>query len=37
WDHEVEVDEGETPDMSNVYLINESFSDFINNLYEEVI
>ena len=37
WDHELEVDEGESPDMNNVYLISKSFSDFINNLYEEVI
>lgn len=37
WDHELEVDEGEYPDMNNVYLISKSFSDFINNLYEEVI
>lgn len=37
WDHEVEVDEGESPDVNNIYLISKSFSDFINNLYEEVI
>lgn len=34
WDHETEVDEGETPNMNNVYLISQSFSDFINNLHE---
>lgn len=37
WDHELEADEGVVPDMSNVYLINQSFSDFIDNLYEEII
>lgn len=36
-DHELEVDEGEEPNMNNVYLINQSFSDFVNNLYEEII
>lgn len=37
WDHELEADEGDAPDISNVYLINQSFSDFIDNLYEEII
>lgn len=37
WDHELEADEGENPNMENVYLICKSFSDFINNLYEEEI
>lgn len=34
WDHEIEADEGYIPDMSNVYLISQSFSIFINSLYE---
>ncbi|EKS0980396.1 SMI1/KNR4 family protein, partial [Escherichia coli] len=34
WDHEIEADEGDMPDMSNVYLISQSFSVFINSLYE---
>ena len=34
WEHEMEVDEGDIPDMSNVYLISQSFSAFINNFHE---
>lgn len=37
WDHELEADEGENPNMENVYLICKSFSDFINNLFDEEI
>ncbi|WP_353613689.1 SMI1/KNR4 family protein [Mangrovibacter phragmitis] len=37
WDHEFEVDEGEQPNMDNVHLISQSFSIFLNDLYEEVI
>ena len=33
WDHELEVDEGETPNIDNVYYINQSFTKFINDLY----
>jgi hypothetical protein len=34
WDHEQEAYEGEEPDYSNVHLIANSFTDFINSLYE---
>lgn len=34
WDHEFEAEEGEVPDMSNVYTISQSFTDFLNNLHE---
>ena len=37
WDHEFEVDDGETPNMDNVYYINQSFTKFINDLYKEEI
>lgn len=37
WDHEFEVDEGEQSNMDNVHLISQSFSIFLNDLYEEVI
>ncbi|TSJ88010.1 SMI1/KNR4 family protein [Gilliamella apicola] len=33
WDHELEADEDETPNMDNVYYINQSFTKFINDLY----
>ena len=35
WDHELEADEdeGEIPNMENVYYINQSFTKFINDLY----
>ncbi|AHN25674.1 hypothetical protein GAPWK_1097 [Gilliamella apicola] len=35
WDHELEADEdeGEIPNMDNVYYINQSFTKFINDLY----
>lgn len=33
WDHEEEVDEGCIPDMSNMHIIGNSFTDFINSLY----
>lgn len=33
WDHEFEADENE-PDYSNVYLIADSFIEFLENLYE---
>ena len=35
WDHEMEVDEGEEPDYSNLTLIADSFTDFINSLHEK--
>lgn len=34
WDHEYEADEDEEPWYENVYLIANSFADFINSLYE---
>jgi len=34
WEHEIEASEGEEPDYSNVHLIANSFTDFINSLYE---
>lgn len=34
WDHELEAEEGEVPDMSNVYAISQTFTDFLNNLHE---
>lgn len=34
WDHEQEAYEGEEPDYSNVHLIANNFTDFINSLYE---
>jgi hypothetical protein len=33
WDHEMEVDDGETPDYSNLTLIADSFDEFIEGLY----
>lgn len=35
WDHEMEVDEGKTPDYSNLTLIADSFEEFIENLRSE--
>lgn len=35
WDHEDEVEEGETPDDHNVYLIANSFAEFLNGLKAE--
>ena len=32
WDHEMEADEGETPDCSNLTLIADSFDEFIEGL-----
>lgn len=34
WDHEMEADEGEEPDYSNLTLIADSFDEFINSLHE---
>lgn len=34
WDHESEVDEGEKPNYSNVTLISDSFTDFIQSFYD---
>jgi hypothetical protein len=34
WDHDIEADEGELPDYSNITLISDSFEEFMNNLYE---
>ena len=35
WDHEMEADEGETPDYSNLTLIADSFDEFIEGLHSE--
>lgn len=35
WDHEMEVGEGEMPDYSNLTLIADTFSEFIENLKDE--
>ena len=35
WDHEMEADEGQTPDYSNLTLIADSFEEFINSLKSE--
>lgn len=32
WDHEMEADEGQTPDYRNLTLIADSFEEFINGL-----
>lgn len=32
WDHEEEAEEGETPTYDNLYLISDSFDEFLNNL-----
>jgi hypothetical protein len=32
WDHEEEVEEGQQPGYSNVYLIANSFNEFLNSL-----
>jgi hypothetical protein len=37
WNHDWECEEGEEPDYSNVHLIANSFTDFINSLYETVL
>ncbi len=34
WDHEREAEEGREPTYDNVYLVANSFTDFINSLYE---
>ncbi len=34
WNHEEEADEGKEPTYDNLYLIANSFTDFINSLYE---
>lgn len=34
WDHEEQPDEGCIPNMSNMYLIGNSFVNFINSLYK---
>ena len=34
WDHEMEADEGEVPDYSNLTLIADSFEEFIEGLKE---
>ena len=33
WDHEQECEDGEMPTYSNVYLIADSFSDFLSSLH----
>ena len=35
WDHEMEADEGETPDYSNLTLIADSFDEFIEGLHSD--
>ena len=35
WDHEMESGEGEEPDYSNLTLIADSFTEFIENLKDE--
>lgn len=35
WDHEMEADNGETPDYSNLTLIANSFEEFIASLRDE--
>lgn len=37
WDHEMEVDDGEEPDMSNMHLVADSFQEFLAGLFEVVI
>jgi cell wall assembly regulator SMI1 len=32
WDHEQQVAEGETPDYENVYLVADTFADFLEQL-----
>lgn len=34
WDHDWEHDEGEEPTYRNIYLIANSFTEFVNKLYE---
>lgn len=34
WDHENEAPDGQNPWWNNIYLIADSFTDFINKLYE---
>lgn len=34
WDHNEEAEDGEEPSNDNVYLIANSFEEFINSLYE---
>jgi hypothetical protein len=34
WDHNWEAEEGKEPTYDNIYLIANSFTDFINSLYE---
>lgn len=35
WDHEMEFNEGEEPDYSNLTLVADSFEEFISNLKNE--
>ena len=35
WDHEMEADEGETPNYSNLTLIADSFDEFIEGLHSD--
>ena len=35
WDHEIESEEDEEPDYSNLTLIADNFDEFINGLYSE--
>jgi hypothetical protein len=37
WDHENEADEGEEPDYRNVYLIADTFDEFLAGLQDESI
>ncbi len=36
WDHEYEAD-GSEPDMSNMHLVAQSFSEFLNGLFEVAV
>jgi hypothetical protein len=33
WDHELEADEGETPDYRNISFVANSFDEFLNSLH----
>lgn len=37
WDHENEVEEGEEPDYRNVYLVANSFDEFLESLQDESV
>ncbi len=37
WDHEMEANDDEQPDMSNMHLVADSFEEFLAELFETVI